>query len=51
MNKKYLIVILIITGIFISSGCYTKKKGIVPCPHSYNTIKTKSIENIVIDNV
>lgn len=48
MNKKGINITIILTifGIILLSSCYTKKKGIVPCPHGYNDIKIEKIGNI-----
>jgi hypothetical protein len=52
MNKKRIVILLLVASVVILSGCYmTKKRGIVPCPgHGYNDIKTDRIERIASEN-
>ncbi len=48
-NKIAAIVLLIILNLILFSSCYTKKKGIVPCPHGYNDIKVETVGDIRIE--
>ena len=41
-NNLLIAVAFLLAGLFFFSSCYTQKKGIVPCPHGYNDIKTEN---------
>ena len=52
--KKYIsniFVFLFVLGLLSISSCYTKKKGIVPCPHGYNDINIENIDVIPTEKV
>jgi uncharacterized lipoprotein YajG len=50
MKKKQILMVIILAGVVLFAGCYTKKKGIVPCPGSYFEMKTTTPESIAIRN-
>ena len=53
MKKKmsYIFVSLFVFGMLSLNSCYTKKKGIVPCPHGYNDTNIESINIIPTEKV
>ncbi len=53
MKKKvsYIFVSLFIFGLLSLSSCYTKKKGIVPCPHGFNDTGIENIDAIPVEKV
>ena len=53
MKKKlsYIFVFLFIFGILSLNSCYTKKKGIVPCPHGYNDTQIENVDLVPVEKV
>ena len=53
MKKKlsYIFVFLFIFGILSLNSCYTKKKGIVPCPQGYNDTQIENVDVIPVEKV
>lgn len=53
MKKKMSLtfLILFIFGVLALNSCYTKKKGIVPCPRGYNDINIENINEIPTEKV
>ncbi|MCF6364866.1 MAG: hypothetical protein L3J35_01560 [Bacteroidales bacterium] len=53
MKKKvsYLFVLLFIFGILSVNSCYTKKNGIVPCPHGFNNGNIENIDAVPTEKV
>jgi nitrous oxide reductase accessory protein NosL len=48
MNKKRTLIILILAVSLLIAGCYTKRKGIVPCPGSYYEINNEIPSDITV---
>ena len=51
MRKKYSIFFsaLFIFGVLALNSCYTKKKGIVPCPHGFNGIQIENVDVVPVE--
>lgn len=48
-NKIFTIIIIFMLNLFLFSNCYTKRKGIVPCPQGYNDINIENTDNLIIE--
>ena len=48
-NKIIAVVLLFMLNLFLFSSCYTKRNGIVPCPHGYNDIQIEKVGDIQIE--
>ncbi|NPA44600.1 MAG: hypothetical protein GXO49_03605 [Chlorobi bacterium] len=50
--KSIIIVSVFFIGIISLSSCYTKKRGIVPCPsHGYNNVDVESVDAVPLEKV
>ena len=50
--KAFIFVSIFLLGILSLSSCYTKKKGIVPCPsHGYNNVDIENVDAIPLERV
>ena len=47
--KSLISVIIFFIGLISLSSCYTKKQGIVPCPHGYNNVNVENVDIIPSD--
>jgi hypothetical protein len=51
MTKKRVFIILILASVVLLAGCYTKKRGIVPCPgHGYYDMKFNQPDRLALEN-
>jgi len=51
-TKSIILTVIFFIGLFSLSSCYTKKKGIVPCPsHGYNNVNIETVDNMPFEKV
>jgi len=49
--KAFIIIIIFFLGLFSLGSCYTKKQGIVPCPHGYNNVNIDNVDVVPFEKV
>ncbi len=49
--KIFIAITIITIGLFSLSSCFTKKRGVVPCPHGYNIDNTNHTDAVPMEKV
>ncbi len=49
--KLFIVVSIFTIGLFSLSSCFTKKRGVVPCPHGYNIENTNNTDAVPREKV